>query len=132
MSEKIKVLIDRSKWRCGDDGRERAGVGSTKLLNREGYMCCLGFITRAVYPDLRIQDVLYPMNLGCIVPGLSEKGTFCDGPDALTDTELTMRAVSINDSKRLTREGREQQLLELFEDSPYALEFVGEYNERKD
>jgi len=130
--QKIKVTIDRSKWRCGDDGRERAGVGSTRLLNREGYMCCLGFITRAVYPDLRIQDVLYPMRLGCIVPGLSEKGTFRDCPDALIDTELTVRAVSINDSKRLTREGREKQLLELFEDSPYALEFVGEYNERED
>jgi hypothetical protein len=127
MSEKIKVLIDRSKWRCGGDARERAGKGVTKLLNAEGYMCCLGFITRAVYPDLHIQDVQYPMQLSCIVPGLSEE-SMSKWPNNLMDTGLTERAVSINDSKLLTLKEREKQLLELFEGSPYELAFTGDYS----
>lgn len=125
---KTKVTIDRSKWRCGQDSAESAGKGLTMLLNAEGYMCCLGFVTRVVYPDLHIQNVFYPMQLGCIVPGLSEK---CERSyfytNNLRDTGLAERAALINDSKTLTRKQREEQLLELFKDSLYELEFVGDY-----
>jgi hypothetical protein len=37
-----KFVLDYSKWRCGLDGHNHLGVGSTSLLNRLGYMCCLG------------------------------------------------------------------------------------------
>jgi hypothetical protein len=38
----------------------------------------------------------------------------------------------INDDTFDRPEEKESRLLALFEDSPYVLEFVGEYDERKD
>ena len=38
----MEFIIDRSKWRCGGQGKNSRGKGSVKLLNNEGFMCCLG------------------------------------------------------------------------------------------
>jgi hypothetical protein len=37
------LIIDRAKWRTGGNSPIQTGVGRTRLLNKEGYMCCLGF-----------------------------------------------------------------------------------------
>lgn len=34
--------LDVSNWRCGDFGLHALGKGPTKMLNSEGFMCCLG------------------------------------------------------------------------------------------
>lgn len=39
----MKFVVDRSKWRCGGYALStQCGKGSTRLLNQEGFMCCLG------------------------------------------------------------------------------------------
>ena len=44
----IEVTIDRSKWRCGGDSEKTAhGPGDTALLGDKGFMCCLGFASKA-------------------------------------------------------------------------------------
>jgi hypothetical protein len=46
MDKPKKLILDYSKWRCGDFGKHSVGFGFTQLLNNEGYMCCLGQIGR--------------------------------------------------------------------------------------
>ncbi len=41
----MKFTLDVNKWRCGSSSMEpsnRKGEGKTRMLNTEGYMCCLG------------------------------------------------------------------------------------------
>lgn len=126
MSDKIKVTIDRSKWRTGCFREGIAtGQGYTKLLNKEGFMCCLGFVCEAagVHSDDLLQ-VENPYELGVDVPELTEwlHGHVYD------DSELSLSAIEINDDPDLRASEKEQKLLELFKDSPYELEFVGEYS----
>jgi hypothetical protein len=133
MSERIKVVIDRAKWRTGGAaGGEGAGArmaqfGSTQLRNKEGFQCCLGFIVAQTRPEIPILGIEDPENCGCIIEGLTYE--VAGWPQ---NTNLTMDAIKINDESTLTNAQREQQLLELFKDSLYELEFVGEYHVRKD
>lgn len=128
-SAKTKVTIDHAKWRCGgDDGEFSNGKGQTKLLNCEGYMCCLGFVTAAANPELSILERAEPDELRASVWGL----TCPDASILWKNTELTFAAIAINDSELLQPQEREERLLELFEDSPYELEFVGEYEAKED
>lgn len=59
-----KVLtIERAKWRRGGDAGY-SDMGPTKLLNRHGFMCCLGFdaIACGLTEDI-IRDKNYPSSL---------------------------------------------------------------------
>ena len=38
----MEFIIDKSKWRAGQNSDHQVGEGNTELLNKEGYMCCLG------------------------------------------------------------------------------------------
>lgn len=42
------LILDVKTWRCGANGNNRLGKGSTSLLNNEGYMCCLGQFCKQV------------------------------------------------------------------------------------
>jgi hypothetical protein len=42
MEKPKKLILDYSKWRCGDDGEFKVGKGVTQLKNDEGFYCCLG------------------------------------------------------------------------------------------
>lgn len=131
---KTKITINRALWRTGDTGIHRTGTGSTELLNAEGYMCCLGFICSQV-SDQDILGKSNPNDLKEPVLGLSNLSRDgCDCPTCqeankmyVVDTELTSKAITINDSKNTTPEEKELALLELFKDSCYELEFIGEF-----
>jgi hypothetical protein len=127
MTSKLKVTIDRAKWRCGGDyGDFTSGQGPTKLLNRAGYMCCLGFITAAADPEINIFEKEEPCDLKTLVPGLT-----CPSPNHILpwiNTSLTRAAIALNDSGVVMPHEREEALLKLFDDSPYQLEFVGKYS----
>lgn len=42
MDNPKKLILDYSKWRCGEDGPNKVGEGPVRLLNPEGFSCCLG------------------------------------------------------------------------------------------
>jgi hypothetical protein len=62
----MKILVlDESIWRCGDDAKDpnkSRGTGYTKLLNEEGYMCCLGQFSLQLSPELRKVDIFKILN----------------------------------------------------------------------
>lgn len=119
---KIRVVIDRAKWRTGDIGPNKTGAGGTYLKNSEGYKCCLGFICEAVKPELDFLLVAQPGDLTSPVEGLNMLE--CAENDRYWNTQLSLKAMNINDDGSLLLFERELKLQELFKDSPYELEFV--------
>jgi hypothetical protein len=129
--EKIKVVIDRSKWRTGGKGSNSTGEGNTRLLNQEGFMCCLGFCCQAAGVSVAdLYDTVLPhflqVDLREALPGLK----------ALivreTGDSLSSRASIINDYLDTTPDQKEQKLLELFKDSEFEIEFTGDYPKKEE
>jgi hypothetical protein len=146
MKRKIKVVIDRSKWRTGGFSSKATGAGITALLNDEGYMCCLGFCMAA--SKVAKKDLLCiasPPTLMNTIKSDSKKlgrvlrsnGVRALASLSLSDyrtyisTDLTSNAMNINDSHDTTPKQKEKAILELFRDSVFDLEFIGEYTKEK-
>lgn len=115
--KKTEITIIRSKWRTGDIGENATGKGETRLLNCQGYKCCLGFIASEFRTsNKKIKDLYFPSDCDFNIPDLLT-------PDGF-DSSLTNSAIEINDNGATTREQKEAALKELFKDSCYKLTFV--------
>lgn len=140
VTTKTKIVIDRSKWRTGGNHLPRlpseriyqTGKGLSALQNDQGYLCCLGFICKQTVddPDNRIITSAYPSTLSHRlqqeIPGMTVRKTNAGYP-LYANTMLADDAALINDSPTTTPKVKEARLLELFKDSMFELEFVGEY-----
>lgn len=124
---KIPVIIDRARWRSGDNGQYMTGAGNTELLNKAGCMCCLGFIASTVCPNLCILSVSDPSMVGASIPELNKPVPCSDGSVDYVHTPLADKAIEINDDPGLPTLDREELLTELFKDSMYTLVFAGKY-----
>ena len=122
----MKLILDVSKWRCGGSGSQvkvagdkgiGLGIGNTRLLNQEGYMCCLGQWISQLHPDIKILDVGEPSDL-------DEPNTFAikDGEN----TDFANRAIIINDNERYTVEEKIDGLKQLCTDFKFELEVTNE------
>jgi hypothetical protein len=133
MSEKIKVTIDRAKWRTGRNSANATGSGYTFLLNSKGYMCCLGFCCKAAgILDAAIDEILEPSDL-CKVDKEAEKkigSLVINVINHPLNSRLSRAAMAINDNESTTAAEKEEKLLELFKDSEFELEFTGGYQEK--
>jgi hypothetical protein len=130
MNKKIKVTIDRSKWKTGCISEYATGRGTTYLLNGDGFMCCLGFCSKALgIEDAIMLNKSYPSNIYC--EALENSKLVFNAFNKKFDTNLASAAVVINDSSSTPPETKEKQLLELFNDSVFELEFIGEYTKEK-
>jgi hypothetical protein len=130
MKEKIKVTIDRSKWRTGSFGEFASGRGDTSLLNDEGFMCCLGFCSLAVgVTESEMLNKTLPHWLRSQSNGLDSLVYQIDGCFGIESrsTDLSIEAAKINDSNTIDRATKEKQLLELFKDTDFDIEFIGDY-----
>jgi hypothetical protein len=134
MYKKIKVVIDRSKWRTGLHSVNHTGTGDTELLNSDGYMCCLGFCCKAAgILDAAISGIGAPSDL-CKVDKEAEKkiGSLVRNcANHTLNSKLSKDAMSINDDEYSTSPEKEKKLLELFKDSEFEIEFTGEYFQRE-
>ncbi len=138
-----KLIIDRSKWRAGgadtddDPYNSRVGEGDTRLLNDKGYMCCLGFACKQFAnaqdehllnqprPIIYLQFLNGTSTLKDIgeVPYLTN--TSLDG--IATESLLTQRAITLNDSSLFTKAGREDRIRDLFAKHDVEVEFINDY-----
>jgi len=119
----MEFIIDRSKWRCGGTLEHNSkGLGKTRLLNSEGYMCCLGQVSK---------------QLGCS----DESLLFTETPYSINDDEidkvrdvlltdnryhnnLSLKAIDINDDNTIIKE-KEVLLKELFKEHGHSITFIG-------
>jgi hypothetical protein len=98
-----KFVLDYSKWRSGGDSETKVGDGKTCLLNKDGYMCCLGqwalqegapttILLGAGEPnDLKVDDDEFGDENG--------KRLFFDDPQItpLASSQFCNKAIDIND-----------------------------------
>lgn len=106
MSNKLSVkefTLDYSKWRCGyttpDLCKNQLGMGAVRMLNAEGYSCCIGQFSQqlGIDKDSLIDksspaDVRTPINL-------FNKPSATSG---YNDTALTEDCIVINDDPKTT------------------------------
>ena len=124
-------VIDRSAWVCGNGEADLDHlVGSTLMLNEEGFMCCLGHVCHnsGFGKDLLLseglpEDVVADtdfLDLPYLVDAESED-------EDIGDSAFAGQAVSINDDRLLAPKEREKQLKVLFKEHGITLKFVGRY-----
>jgi hypothetical protein len=103
-----QFILDYSKWRCGrDSATNKLGEGYTRLLNQEGYMCCLGQYCEQEGVDVALLKNKYaPQSLGIKIPLLTKDGFW--------ETELSIKAMRINDNQFTTPDEKIEKLRELF------------------
>lgn len=119
----MKILtLNFKKWKCGQDGDENVahGRGGTKLLNNEGYMCCLGQFATQLNPKVKKQNILHkhnPCDLSEVIPALSKKF----GHYSIIDTKLSNAAIDINDDENTFIEQKIKKLKSLFRKRGYTI-----------
>jgi hypothetical protein len=129
--KKSKVLIlDESKWICGDPlvnfgKRSRLttrGEGSTRLLNDEGYMCCLGQFAKQLNPKITEGYLLNFAdfnNFDVKIPFLTRRTKWKE----ITNSSISSIAISINDDIETTIQTKVKKLRSLFKTKGYKLIF---------
>ncbi len=125
---KKSFTINRSTWRFGGYDKYKQ-FGLTKLLNTQGYMCCLGSISEQCgVPRKDLLNIDYPYDLLSqhhdLVSFLREKPT---NSIFANNTFLAQQAANINDNSNISNEERETRLIELFKTEGYTISFTGEY-----
>lgn len=126
------LTIDRSKWRTGSDGPHHTGKGLTQLLNKQGFMCCLGF--RCNQMGVLKKDLLgksEPNDLSdeYDIPDLVEDKPIYDWLGAMyyENTDFTREAIQINDDNSLTKKERERRIKEHFQKINVKVIFKNKY-----
>ena len=131
----IEVTIDRSKWRCGSDGKSaKRGEGLTQLLNNDGFMCCLGFASLAAGVDeCDIKERWYPRGAAIKSRAARElmirAGMLCGDIDDDIDEPLGIKeAIHANDSTILPDRDREAKVRAALKKIGMKVKFVGRYH----
>lgn len=99
------LYLDIKTWRSGGSGKNRVGCGTTTLLNKEGYMCCLGQFCKQV--GLKDDDILMrssPDELEHKVNTLNRKGD---------NSQFSLDAMEINDDEGTTPSQKVKKLQSL-------------------
>lgn len=129
----MELVIDRTKWRRGGSKRDFTD-GETALLNNQGMMCCLG--SACIASGLSRGQILgepEPWSVGNLLKHRDKFGLIVDVTNLVTDedyshnynhSELTTRAMCINDDECLSEEMREEKLISLFAANNIALSFI--------
>jgi hypothetical protein len=118
------LIIDRSKWRSGDWSFNTTGEGGTYLLNKQGYMCCLGF--RCHQMGIPKEDLLdrggpWELSFKWNIPDLLDEDV------SYKNSDFTDEAIDINDDVLLTPAEREIAIKNHFKKIGVIVEFTGKY-----
>ena len=114
------LILDEAKWRCGNNADEanRRGTGGTRLLNREGYMCCLGQFSKQLnkkVTDELLLDAGKPYEIYLHIPLLLKKNG--------TNSDLSREAMKINDDTDTTVTEKVKALRKLFAEKGFKIIF---------
>lgn len=120
------LILDYSTWRCGYTSpykENRLGEGETRLLNTEGYMCCLGQFTPQLEPTIKKEDILdkdVPSQLNKHIPDF----TFLPPLGGYSSTLLVNSAITINDNHHTTVAEKIKSLKALFKKYGYTIRVI--------
>ena len=113
------LKLDYTKWRCSyGQTLQSLGEGPTRLLNTQGYMCCIGQFSEQAG---KITAEL--LGCGCAPIGEPIKQFACTHNPANT-SNLAQTAIEINDDLGLNPAQKAAELQELFLKHGYTIELV--------
>lgn len=138
MEKPKKLILDYSKWRCGEGGDYELGKGSTQLLNERGYMCCLGLWSQQLgASEEELKGKGDPNELSTLIPLFAtEDKEVSEEYDSMTDSyteyvetykrtsQLAVDAIEINDKRTTTPEEKIEALTELLLTEGIELEVI--------
>lgn len=115
-----KFIIDRNTWLRGEYSEN-----SYLLRSSDNKMCCLGQISsQCGISNEELRDRKNPSDLIYFGIDVSTKIPFLISRDSERDSDLTSRAMPINDTPLISDKEREEKLKDLFSESQIELEFI--------
>lgn len=126
MNKPEKLILDYSKWRCGGDGPNKLGEGYTELLNKFGFMCCLGlFESQCGIPNDQLLKKDEPMDVETVIPLFAIQRYEPDEDyHGRINTKLSLEAIGINDDPETTPEEKIELLTNLLAKEGIQLEVI--------
>lgn len=123
------LVIDRSIWRCGSNGKFRHGEHATLLHNaKNGMMCCLGqACLQSGVAKEKMGRTVSPFYVSQFLPKYSYLLEEYFGYK--TESEFSNEAMKINDEEKLSRSGRELSLFLLGKRHRIWVRFTGSYTD---
>lgn len=123
--KKKELILDENIWRCGEltefeSPTTSRGVDATMLVNDEGEMCCLGQFSLQLNKKLIVDDLLShadPHDISKKIPLLNRKN------NRWYNTNLSTKAIAINDDPNTTIIQKVKALRELFAKKGYKIRF---------
>lgn len=136
-----ELILDYSKWRCGDDGENKVGTGVTALLNDQGFMCCLGqWCQQLGAPINELLNIAEPQEIKTPIDLFveTEKHTyeyFCNERGEYVSEEiidgkygngLAGECISINDNPVTTPQEKIEMLIKLLSENGITLKIINQ------
>src|SRR5688500_9951648 len=112
-----KLVLDYSKWICGEGGTHALGEGTVALKNDQGFMCCLGqWSIQCGAPEDELLNRGEPNEIETLIPLFAKEETYeyeetnpetgitesLKASDGKSTTRLAHDAIEINDDKDTT------------------------------
>lgn len=121
----MQFIINRASWRAGlgAPAGSSCGHGFTRLLNEEGFMCCLGQVSLQLGAS---QEEIYNYQTPAGAHVGSDILSLC-GNGKCQNTGLSIQAMNINDDVGTTLEEKENKLINLFKEYGHELRFANDY-----
>ena len=109
-----ELVLDYDKWRSGNHSDSQVGVGPVRMLNNEGFMCCLGQFSQQA-------GVCDQINHNAPSPHQDHVAEFIDKRGACIPLSiLATKAIDINDGELpAIKKGRKLQ--ELFKEYGFTV-----------
>lgn len=118
----MKFVIDTKKWRTGSEGSNKTGEGNTLLLNKEGFMCCLGMCLQQIGVD--DVDLFGELTPASVKSNLDAMKIFRNGFLFEPSNSFAKEAIRINDKESTTVDEKKEKLIELFAKNGHEIEFI--------
>lgn len=117
-----KLILDYSKWRCGENGSNQLGQGDTYLLNEEGFQCCLGQFSTQLSDEVNehLLGEAEPSGIPVYIPDLNRHL----GKKDYINTNLSNDAININDDVNTSPDRKIALLKRLFGTKGYEIEVI--------
>lgn len=125
----MKYILKKSLWRCGKNGQFKHGEGETQMLNKEGFMCCLGHFAKQVgVTDAQLINTVNPNHLAWNMFGADKEGPVYDPAmvvgDSRSNSQLAYDLIQINDNVSTSAEEKLVSIRLRLESAGHELEVV--------